>query len=152
MSNEQWGARHGPRTENQVLRDENDYLRHELLRIEHETAQAAIARREELRVEEEKKANAERTARETAALEEHRRRAWFNAGLEQALARGNDAFVAFLGKSPEQHMRNAPAGWPVGVDPAQFRTVPATETPEPDATIANTTALGRALAAKGVAL
>lgn len=140
------------RTENEALRDRLAWAESELRRIDHESAMMAIARREELRLEEESKAKAASEAAEIAALEGHRRNAWFNHGLDRALAGGSDAFTNFLESTPEEHQARAPDGWPPGTSPADYRTLPANAAPaEPDAAVAGT-ALGQALAAKGVVI
>jgi hypothetical protein len=139
-------------TENEILRERLAWAEGELHRIDLETATMAIAQREKIRVEEEAKAKAAADSAETAALEGHRRNAHFNVGLDRALAGGNDTLSSFLQSSPEEHMARAPDGWPEGHDPSMYRALPANTAPtEPDATVA-ATALGQALAAKGVTI
>lgn len=139
-----------PHTEMEMLRQRAAWAEGELARIERETAQAAIARREEIRVEEENKQREEREVQETAELEEHRVNCWVNHRIEAALASENReaAFAPLFEQGPKA---NIPSGWPPGRDPSEFRHVVAGTPALRDEKVA-TTRLGQALASKGVTI
>lgn len=138
-------------TENETLRrrlaDVEGMLRERELAECHRLSQAEVDRL----AAEQAAAAAEQAGREAEDLEAHRRRAWYDYTLEKLIAADdNDGFREFLRKSPEQHQKDAPPGWPVGVDPSQFQSVSAFA-PEPDGKFEQTL-LGQALLAKGIRL
>jgi hypothetical protein len=107
-----------------TLRQRLAWAEGELRRIEIESATAAIARRDEIAREESERAETERQAAEAAALEQHRRSAWYNHRLDRAIAAGDQSLADFISAGgPEHHMARAPSGWPPGSDPEQYRRV-----------------------------
>lgn len=137
-------------TENEQLRQRVHWAESELRKIEVETALAAVARREEIAKEEERKALAEQQSRDAAELEGHRVNSWVNFRVDTALTSRdpNAAMLALLSRDPAS---DVPTDiWPPGVVADDFRRIPAPPPPpDPDA---KGTALGQMLARKGVTI
>jgi hypothetical protein len=133
----------------ELLRRRAEFAERELRRIEVQSAQMAIAQRAELQAQADAKGRDEAEREAAEGLEAHRKNAWLNHRVDMAIAYGNDAFAELLSK-PDM-LAGLPQGWPPGTDPSMYRAVSATASAEPDEVIA-ATALGQALASKGVRL
>ncbi len=103
-----------------------------MARIERETALAAIEQREKIQREADEKPHLAQVQRDDAALEQHRRNAWVNHRVDEALASGNPD-AAMLGLLSRDPATDIPEGiWPPGASPDDFRTLVACEPSPPD--------------------
>lgn len=114
------------KTELEELREANSYLQQQLIEIDKRNAMEKV-RAETDRARAQQAALVEAEGKErAAAMEEHRRRSWFDYEQSEAM-RTHDAnrFNKLLTKSIPQHMADAPEGWAPGYAPSIYMNVPA---------------------------
>jgi hypothetical protein len=113
-------------TELEQLRQSNDALHQQLMERDKREAMEKI-RAESDRVRAQQVALVEAEGKErAAAMEEHRRRSWFDHEMAESLRTHDDKrFLKLMAKSVPQHMADAPSGWAPGYAPAMYMNVPA---------------------------
>jgi hypothetical protein len=128
-------------TETQRLREERDALWAEIRRRDMEKVRSDIAALEQQRLDEERERAEEAALAASENLERIRRAEWQSYSLDQALAKGDEAFRAYLTGDLARHIPADKSKWPPGSGgPSAFAPVAAIEDARVDA---SETALGR---------